>query len=284
MNSGDSVSTAGTDTDRHAVVTALFDDVRAAEEAVRELREIDIPAGSISIISRDEDHTRDNEAVTAGVAREVIGDEGLAYRASSELPNYEDLPTTNAEQIGQPLITDVEVPPDEAYAGGARLGLTGDADMVRRNEAETNADVDIYTDFPDKPGGVNPNSPVAAGIEKSVQEPMKNRTGPGSAAAAGAGIGGFAGLAIGLAALAIPGVGPFVAAGPIALALGSIAAGTAAGGVISALASQGVPEEYARSYAAGIQQGQTLVSVRADQWTCDAVERVLTAHGGQEIH
>ncbi len=284
MSSGNNVTGTSADAGTHVVVTALFKDGVAAGEAVRELREIDIPAGSISIITRDEDQTYDNEASMAGVVREEIGNEGLAYRASNELPNYEDLPTTNAEQIGQPLITDVEVPPDEPYAGATRLGLAGDSDMVRRNEAQTNANVDIYTDFPDKPGGVNPDSPVASRAESTLQEPVKNRTRAAGAAAAGAGVGGFAGLAVGLAALAIPGVGPLAAAGPLAIALGSIAAGTAAGGVVGALTSQGVPQEYARSYAAGIEQGQTLVSVRADQWTCDAVERVLTAHSGQEIH
>jgi hypothetical protein len=45
-----------------------------------------------------------------------------------------------------------------------------------------------------------------------------------------------------------------------------------------------VPEEYARKYSAAIEQGSALVSVRTDDYTRDAVERVLTAHGGREIH
>jgi uncharacterized membrane protein len=84
--------------------------------------------------------------------------------------------------------------------------------------------------------------------------------------------------------LAVPGVGPLLAAGPLATALGALAAGGAAGGIIGALSTMGVPEEYARKYSAAIEQGSALVSVRTDDYTRDAVERVLTAHGGREIH
>ena len=157
---------------------------------------------------------------------------------------------------------------------------------MRRNDADSNADIDIYTDFPDQPGGVNPESPAAgrAQAEATEQAPMVNRTDAGGAAAVGAGLGGIAGLLVGLGALAVPGIGPLLAAGPLAVALGGIVAGSAAGGLIGALSTAGVPQEYAREYAAAIEQGSALVSVRTDDYTRDAVERVLTAHGGREIH
>jgi hypothetical protein len=267
-----------------SVISALFHDVQSAGAAIQELRELHIPAESISVISRDEDH----EGVTgaAGVAREDVGDEGLTYRASTELPNDEDLYTTEAEMTGRevPVVTSFEVPPNEPLGGSDRLGLSRDSDMVRRNEADANADMDIYTDFPDEAGGINPDSPMAGDAGSNVQEPMKGRTGAAGSAAVGAGLGGIAGLALGLAGLAIPGVGPFLAAGPIAAALGGALAGGAAGGIIGGLSNIGVPEEYAREYAAQIEQGSTLVSVRIDTVTRDLVERVLTAHGGENIH
>ena len=259
------------------VITALFPNARAAEAAVRELRNQGVPAEDISLITRNEDQQTPPEgSAIAGVGREEIGDEGLTYRVSSELPNHEDLPTTNAYQTGRdmPVVTSFEVPPNEPLGGSDRLGLSRDAGMVRRNEAEVNADADIYTDFPDQPGGVNPDSP-AAGRAGQVQEPMENRTDAAGTAVAGASIGGLAGLLVGAAALAIPGVGPFIAAGPIAAALGGMVAGSAAGGVIGALSSVGVPEEYARDYAARIEEGQSLVSVRTTPETRAVVEQVL---------
>ncbi len=267
------------------VISALFPNVGSAQGAIRELRDIGIRAESISVISRDEDRQDGAGVSEAGVAREQIEDEGLAYRAAEELPNDEELPTTDAAMIGSPMpvVTDVEVPPDEPLGGSERLGLSRDSDEIRRNEAETNADEDIYTDFPDAPGGINPNSPEAGRAGSDVQEAVKTSTGAAGNAAVGAGLGGVAGLLAGLAALAIPGVGPFIAAGPLAVALGGIIAGGATGGVVGALSTIGVPEEYARDYAAQIQQGQTLVSVRTDELTHDAVERVLTANGGQNI-
>src|SRR5688500_13249554 len=259
------------------VISALFQDARAAEAAVRELRNQGVPAEDISLITRNEDGQSPPEgSALAGVAREEIGDEGLTYRASSELPNYEDLPTTEAYMTGDPMpvVTSFEVPPNEPLGGSDRLGLARDSGMIRRNEAETNADADIYTDFPDQPGGVNPDSP-AAGRAGPVQEAMENRTDAAGTAVAGAGIGGLAGLLVGAAALAIPGVGPFIAAGPIAAALGGMVAGSAAGGIIGALSSVGVPEEYARDYAARIEEGQSLVSVRTTPETRAVVEQVL---------
>ncbi|HYO49404.1 MAG TPA: hypothetical protein VEW94_06095 [Chloroflexia bacterium] len=273
--------------DGQTVISALFHDVKSAGAAIQELRELHISAEAISVISRDENHVAEADVTgAAGVAREEVGDEGLTYRASSELPNDEDLYTTEAEMTGRdlPVVTSFEVPPNEPLGGSDRLGLTRDSDMVRRNEADANADMDIYTDFPDEAGGINPASPIAGEAGSNVQEPIKECTGTAGTAAVGAGLGGLAGLALGLAGLAIPGVGPFLAAGPLAAALGGALAGGAAGGIIGALSNIGVPEEYAREYAAQIEQGSTLVSVRTDALTRDLVERVLTAHGGESIH
>src|SRR5438477_3089519 len=113
---------------------------------------------------------------------------------------------------------------------------------------------------------------------------MKDRTGAAGNAAAGAGIGGLAGLLVGLTELAVPGIGPLAAAGPLATALGGMAAGGEAGGVIGALSSIGVPEEYAREYAASIEQGHTFVSVRTDEVSEELVERVLVANGGENVY
>jgi hypothetical protein len=175
------------------------------------------------------------------------------------------------------------VPPDEPLGGSRQLGLDRDADLVRRNEAQVDADEDIYSDFPDQPGGINPDSPAAARAGADIQEPLKNRTDAGGAAATGAGLGSLAGLLAGLAGLAIPGVGPFIAAGPLAGALSGLVAGGAAGGIIGALSTVGVPEEYAREYASRIEQGHALISVRTDQLSRDLVERVLVANRGDNV-
>jgi hypothetical protein len=251
------------------VISAVFDDTLSAQAAITELREIGIPAENISVISRNDD-TGAATGVVDGVSvdRENLGTEGITFTASEELPNDEDLSTTTAQMTGTP-----------------RPNLNPERDMVRRNDASSNADVDIYTDFPDKPGGVNPSSPAANTIQSATDQRAvtqgEERT---SSAVVGAGLGGIAGLLAGIAALAVPGAGPILAAGPLAAALGGMLAGGAVGGIIGALATEGVPEEYAREYAASIEQGHTLISVRTDAIARDAVERVLVAHGGSEVH
>ena len=91
--------------------------------------------------------------------------------------------------------------------------------------------------------------------------------GAGAGAVGGAVLGGLGGLLVGLGALAIPGVGPVIAAGTLATALGTTAVGAglgaAAGGLVGALVGAGIPEEDANIYAEGVRRGGALVTVQA---------------------
>jgi uncharacterized protein (TIGR02271 family) len=100
----------------------------------------------------------------------------------------------------------------------------------------------------------------------------------------GAALGGLGGLLVGLAALAIPGIGPIVAAGPIATALGGAAIGAAAGGLIGALTDMGVPEEEARSYEEGVRRGGTLVTAHAEDAMADRARTIMERHHAMEVH
>ena len=98
--------------------------------------------------------------------------------------------------------------------------------------------------------------------------------GAGKGAGIGAGLGGAAGLLAGLGLLAIPGLGPVVAAGWLAATAVGAAAGAATGGIVGALTEAGVSKEDAPLYAEGVRRGGTLVSARvadADRTRLDAV-------------
>lgn len=82
-------------------------------------------------------------------------------------------------------------------------------------------------------------------------------------AGVGAVLGGLAGLLVGIGALAIPGVGPVIAAGALATTLAGAGVGAVAGGLIGALTEAGVPEEEANYYAEGVRRGGNLVTVTA---------------------
>lgn len=86
--------------------------------------------------------------------------------------------------------------------------------------------------------------------------------GAGTGAGIGAGVGGAAGLLAGLGLLAIPGLGPVVAAGWLAATAVGAAAGAATGGIVGALTEAGVSKEEAPLYAEGVRRGGTLVSAR----------------------
>lgn len=100
----------------------------------------------------------------------------------------------------------------------------------------------------------------------------------------GASAGGVLGWLIGLGTLAIPGVGPFVAAGPLVAALAGVGVGGAAGGLIGALVGMGIPEYEAKRYEGKLRQGNILISVHTD----DAKQRarakdVFEVAGAEDI-
>jgi len=103
-------------------------------------------------------------------------------------------------------------------------------------------------------------------------------------AGAGAAVGGVLGWLIGIGALAIPGIGPLVAAGPIVAALAGAGAVGATGGLVGGLIGAGIPEVEAKRYAGRIRDGGYLISVHCDdnEWAKRA-EEILEASGGRDV-
>lgn len=95
-------------------------------------------------------------------------------------------------------------------------------------------------------------------------EPTDTAAGVGAGATVGTVIGGGAGLLAGLGSLAIPGIGPLVAAGWLIATVTGAGAGAAAGGLLGALTGAGVEEEHAHVYAEGVRRGGTLVTLRVE--------------------
>lgn len=101
--------------------------------------------------------------------------------------------------------------------------------------------------------------------------------------AGGAVFGALGGLLLELAALAIPGIGPIVAAGPLATTLAGAGFGALGGGIIGAVKDMGVPDEEAHIYAESVKRGDTLVSVRTDGSKVDQVTQILDQYGAVDV-
>ena len=116
--------------------------------------------------------------------------------------------------------------------------------------------------------------------EKQTKAPEGAATG----ATAGAAIGGTLGWLTGIGALAIPGVGPFIAAGPIMAALAGAGVGGAVGGISGALIGMGIPEYEAKRYEGFVKNGGILLSVHTDnsEWTTKAKD-VLNQNGAKDV-
>jgi len=127
---------------------------------------------------------------------------------------------------------------------------------------------------------------VAHDPDESYAGYIDNNTGDDVAAGAGIGatIGGIGGLLVGLGALAIPGVGPVIAAGPIMAALTGAGIGAVTGGLIGALVDLGIPEEEASLYSEGLRRGNILVIAQVNDHRVDEASRIMQRRGLLDIH
>jgi hypothetical protein len=134
---------------------------------------------------------------------------------------------------------------------------------------------DISVLLPESLGG-----PKDMGTEKATKAPE----GTAAGVATGGVIGGTLGLLAGIGLLAIPGLGPFIAAGPIMAGLAGLGVGGAVGGVTGALIGMGIPEFEAKRYEGRLQKGGILLSVHCD--TADEIKRaneVLKATNAEDV-
>lgn len=116
--------------------------------------------------------------------------------------------------------------------------------------------------------------------EKNTKAPEGTTTGVVS----GGAVGGTLGLLAGIGALAIPGVGPFIAAGPIMGALAGLGVGGAVGGLVGALVGMGIPEYEAKRYEGRIKDGGVLLSVHCDSSEeITRAEEILKHTGAQDV-
>lgn len=152
-----------------------------------------------------------------------------------------------------------------------RAALENGVDALRdanfRNE-------DISVLFPDNEGSKE------FAHEKNTKAPEGATTGATTGALAGGGLGWL----VGIGALAIPGLGPFIAAGPIVAALAGAGAGGALGGLTGALIGAGIPEYEAKRYEGRIKEGGILLSVHCDNsdWVKKAKD-ILERTGAEDV-
>ena len=120
--------------------------------------------------------------------------------------------------------------------------------------------------------------------ELTTVKATKGPEGVAAGAGSGAVIGGALGWLVGIGALAIPGVGPFIAAGPIVAALAGVGVGGAVGGVTGGLVGLVIPEYEAKRYEGRVLRGGILLSVHCDdsKWA-KLAKHILEGSGAQDI-
>src|SRR5450755_283794 len=116
--------------------------------------------------------------------------------------------------------------------------------------------------------------------EKGTKAPEGATTGAGT----GVVLGGVMGWLLGVGALAIPGLGPFIAAGPIMAALAGAGVGGTVGGIAGALVGMGIPEYEAKRYEGRVKDGGILLSVHSDSSeSTKRAKEILKRTGAQDI-
>src|SRR5882672_3588950 len=141
-----------------------------------------------------------------------------------------------------------------------------------RNAGFSNNDISVL--FPDKHG------------TNDFAHEHHTKAPEGAAAGAGTGgvVGGTLGLLAGIGSLAIPGAGPFIAAGPIMAALSGAAVGAAVGGIAGCLIGLGIPEYEAKRYEGKIRKGNILISVHTDDGNeVSRVKEIFEQNNAEDI-
>jgi len=133
---------------------------------------------------------------------------------------------------------------------------------------------DISVLFPDRSGT----------HDFAHEQHTKAPEGATAGGATGGVIGGTLGWLVGIGALAVPGLGPFIAAGPVMAALSGAALGAAAGGLVGALVGMGIPEYEAKRYEGKIRKGNILISVHTeDRQEREHAKRIFQSGGAEDI-
>ncbi len=149
------------------------------------------------------------------------------------------------------------------------------ADQIVEQLKEANfSNNDISVLFPDK------------GTSRDFAHEKNTKAPEGAVAGAGTGgvIGGALGWVAGIGALAIPGVGPFIAAGPIIAALSGAAVGAAVGGIAGGLIGLGIPEIEAKRYEGKVKAGNILISVHTENSEeIKKAKEIFTSRGAEDI-
>jgi hypothetical protein len=152
-----------------------------------------------------------------------------------------------------------------------RAGVEGAVEALKTADFR-NSDISVL--FPENEGTKD------FAHEKNTKAPEGATTGAGTGALLGGGLGWL----VGIGALAIPGLGPFIAAGPIMAALAGAGVGGTVGGLAGALIGMGIPEYEAKRYEGRVKDGGILLSVHSDnsEWTKKAKE-ILERTGAEDV-
>ena len=165
---------------------------------------------------------------------------------------------------------------------GKKVGVFGI--YSTRAGVENGADALVRAGFPSPDISVLLPENLAGTKQMGTEKATKAPEGTAAGATTGGVIGGALGVLAGVGLLAIPGLGPFIAAGPIMAGLAGLGVGGAVGGVTGALIGAGIPEFEAKRYEGRLQKGGILLSVHCD--TSEQVKRakdVLKATGAEDV-
>lgn len=156
---------------------------------------------------------------------------------------------------------------------------------------DNRAQAEVAVDALQRSGQIGPGeisvllSDPRSGRDFAVEHHTKAPEGAVTGASAGGVLGGTLGLLAGIGTLAIPGLGPLIAAGPVLAALSGAAAGATVGGISGALIGLGIPEDEIQGYEAKLRAGNVLIAVHASSREArNTAEEVLKRHGAHDVH
>lgn len=233
-------------------IVGVFNSFDRAERAVAELRTNGFMKNEISIVAQDQSKGK-GQSKSSGNSREVMNND--VGRGAG------------VGMVGDPSPGAMSMTPGTGAMNGASGTVAGAGAMNSPSAMTTGS------------GAMNGASGMASGRGAMAGGAPYGDQSISDGVTTGAMIGGAAGLLAGLGALAVPGVGPLLAAGPIAAAL----TGGVTGGLAGGLIDYGIPEGESKRYQSQVQQGNVVAMIKADGQKIDEVAEVFRRHGANEV-
>jgi hypothetical protein len=264
-------------------IVGSFDSFDEANQVARELMDDGFRDSDVSVVASN---IRSGTGTSSGASIDAPADTSTGVAGSDTMLGPEGTRTSTGftNDTGTGTMPGMGEPLRMSAQGRSQARISPEARSAEGNPSTAQPPLHSTTsEHYTRSAADNALTEDGGGLVANENRPVDDASGAAAGAITGGVVGGAAGLAVSLAGLAVPGIGPIIAAGPIVSLLTGAGVGAVAGGLIGGLTDMGVPRPDAEYYAEAVRRGGALVTVRADDTRAERAAEIMRSHGAIDI-